>query len=65
MKVSTLEAKATEILLKSKEGIALERLLKTNEEISRMEAALNLLKKKRDEFMDSEIEDIPLHDFTY
>ena len=43
MKVSTLEAKATEILLKSKEEIALERLLKTNEEISRMEAALNLL----------------------
>ena len=30
MKVSTLEAKATEILLKSKEGIALERLLKSN-----------------------------------
>ena len=65
MKVATLENKAKETLNGKKEEIAVERLIRFEDQIIKMEAALVLLKQKKAEFMETEIDDVKLHNFTY
>jgi hypothetical protein len=65
MKVATLENKAKETLNGKKEEIAVERLIRFEDQIIEMEAALVLLKQKKAEFMETEIDDVKLHNFTY
>lgn len=65
MKIKSLMKVAEGNLKEMKEKIAVEKLMKMNEEIRKMEAALEVLTTKRDEFMEMEIEDVPLQEFTY
>ena len=65
MKVSTLETKAKEKTMTKKEEIAIEKLIAFDNQIHELERALELVKSKKAEFADSEIEDVPLHAFNY
>jgi len=65
MKVATLENKAKETLNGKKEEIAVSLLIRFEDQIIEMEAALVLLKQKKAEFMETEIDDVKLHNFTY
>jgi len=65
MKVATLENKAKETLNGKKEEIAVSLLIRFEDQIIEMEAALVLLKQKKAEFMETEIDDVKLHNFFY
>ena len=65
MKVATLENKAKETLNGKKEEIAVSLLIRFEDQIIEMESALALLKQKKAEFMETEIDDVKLHNFTY
>jgi hypothetical protein len=65
MKVSTLENKAKELLNSRKEEIALAQLVRYENQIAEMESALVVLKQKKAEFMETDIESVQLHEFTY
>lgn len=64
-KVSTLVGKATKALKTKKEEIAVAKLITMDNQISELEKTLRELKNKKAEFMDTAIEDIPIHDFQY
>ena len=65
MKVATLENKAKETLNGKKEEIAVSLLIRFEDQIIEMEAALVLLKQKKAEFMETEIDDVKLHTYVY
>jgi hypothetical protein len=65
MKVSTLENKAKELLNSRKEEIVLAQLVRYENQIAEMESALVVLKQKKVEFMEADIESVQLHEFTY
>jgi hypothetical protein len=65
MKVSTLEIKAKKKVMTKKEEIAVEKLIAFDNQIHELERALELVKSKKAEFADMEIEDVSLHEFNY
>jgi len=65
MKLSELETKADEVLTAAKEEKAIKRIILYKERIKNTEKAIEEMKKKYTELLDSDTDDTPLNDFVY